>query len=150
MSYVMPINCNRASGYIVETHEQVNQRGLTSTSRTYNRHHFTWFDFQIEIPNERLVCHILEVHTLEANLTCQILIQLFCLIIDFICFVQHLENPVQRRLGTLQLTSQLSQVLNGLINLPDILNKSLHISDCQAPSDNLKTAQQSQQEVGQI
>ena len=146
----MPIHCNRAFGHIVETHKKINQRGLTSTSRTYNGNHFSRFDLQIEIPNERLVCYILEVHILEANLTCQILIQLFCLIIDFVCFVQHLENPVQRRLGTLQLTSQLSQVLNGLVNLPDILNKSLHIPDCQAPSNNLKAAQQGQQEVGQI
>ena len=104
MAYVMPINFNRAFGHIIETHEQVNQRGFTGTSRTNNSHHFSRFDFQIEIPNERFICHILEVHILEANLTCQILLQLFCLIIDFVYFVQNLENPVQRRLGTLQLT----------------------------------------------
>jgi len=76
---------------------------------------------------------------LKANLTGQISFKHFSSIIGLVWFIHQLENTVQRRLSTLQLSSQLSQVLNRLINLPNVLNKGLHITNRQATSQNLQT-----------
>ena len=76
---------------------------------------------------------------LKANLTGQISFKHFSSIISLVWFIHQLENTVQRRLSTLQLSSQLSQVLNRLINLPNVLNKGLHITNRQATSQNLQT-----------
>ena len=76
---------------------------------------------------------------LKANLPSQISLQHFSSIISLVWFIHQLENTVQRRFSTLQLSSQLSQVLNRLVNLPNVLNKGLHITNRQATSQNLQT-----------
>ena len=86
----------------------------------------------------------------KAHLTSQVSIKYFCDIIDFIWFIHQLENTVQRRFSTLQLSSQLSQVLNRLVNLPNVLNKGLHITNRQATSQDLQTTQNSNNEISQV
>ena len=76
---------------------------------------------------------------LKANLTGQISFKHFSSIISLVWFIHQLENTVQRRFSTLQLSSQLSQVLNRLVNLPNVLNKGLHITNRQATSQDLQT-----------
>ena len=80
---------------------------------------------------------------LKANLTSQISFKHLSGIIRLIWFIHQLENTVQGRFSTLQLSSQLSQVLNGLVNLPNVLNKGLHITNRQATSQNLQTTKNS-------
>ena len=80
---------------------------------------------------------------LKANLASQISVKHFSSIISLVWFIHQLENTVQRRFSTLQLSSQLSQVLNRLVNLPNVLNKGLHITNRQATSQNLQTTQNS-------
>ena len=76
---------------------------------------------------------------LKANLPSQISFKHLSSIISLVWFIHELENTVQGRFSTLQLSSQLSQVLNGLVNLPNILNKGLHITNRQVTSQDLQT-----------
>ncbi|KXT81411.1 hypothetical protein STRDD11_02054 [Streptococcus sp. DD11] len=50
----------------------------------------------------------------------------------------------------MQLTCQLGQILNGLIDLPDILDKGLHISNSQLAGDDLQTTDKGHNQIGQI
>ena len=101
MSDVVAINRNGSSRHIVKAHQQIDKSSFSSSSRTNNGHHFTGFHFQIEIPNQRLVRYILEIHMFEAHLTGQISSQGFTFIFYLIRFIHDLENPIQRRFGTL-------------------------------------------------
>ena len=91
----MSIYRNSPLGHIVETHEQIDERGFACTCRSDNGHHLTWIDFKIKVADQWLIFHILEVHMVKANLSSQFLVQSFIFTKYFIWFIKYLEDPIQ-------------------------------------------------------
>ena len=151
ISDIMPIDLNRPTVHIIETHQKFNHSCLACASRSYDCDLLSFFHCCREIIDNDLIRVIPEMHMFKFYISPKPFYgyRIRNRLVLFL-FVKELKHSLGRRRGKLQHVRHLSHLLDGLGEIPYILDKGLDISNLYDIANRKEASKDRHADISQI
>ena len=148
---IVVIQKNGSAVYIIITHQQLNHRRFSCSSRADNGNFLTRFYLRAEIMNDDLIRIVSELYMIKGYRSCYRpdISRIFCGLVLFL-FVQEFEDTLGCRRHRLYHVDHLRNLLDWLSKVFYILDECLDITDCNHVSDRQQASGQRHTGVAQI
>ena len=145
------VNFDRAAVNFIKSHQQINQRRFTRARRTDDRHALAWLDVRRQAFDDGLVRLIAKDHIIKFDFALDV--RQFYQILTFRLFfwlVQKFKHALGGSGGRLQHIGNVSNLHQRLVELVDVLDERLNITDFQPAVNRQPTAQNRHHDVTDV